>query len=59
MKFKKQLRRWRGKQSQPEAAAALGVNLATYRNWEQGRNEPKGFGLAKMLEIIQARGPAC
>ena len=62
--FRKQLRRWRKNRSQPEAAAMLGVPLATYRNWEQGRNEPTEFVVKTLLEIVglpntKTRRPEC
>ena len=50
--FRKQLRRWRKNRSQPEAAEILGVPLATYRNWEQGRNEPPEFAMKSVLDLI-------
>jgi len=51
--FRKQLRRWRKNRSQQKAAEILGVPLATYRNWEQGRNEPPKFALKTLLEVIR------
>lgn len=44
MKISESLRNWRKREglSQPKAAAKLGVGLATFRPWEQGRREPHG-----------------
>ncbi len=52
-KFRKQLRKWRGKRTQVEAAALIGVKVSTYRNWEHGRNEPRGYGMVKLMEVIK------
>lgn len=40
--FSEKLKQWRRrkKQSQRVAAYSLGVNLHTFRGWEQGRHEP-------------------
>jgi DNA-binding transcriptional regulator YiaG len=40
--FPKALKEWRKKFGYTQSAAAMviGVRLATYRNWEQGRNKP-------------------
>lgn len=45
MTFARLLMRWRRvtRKTQPEAAAWLTVPVATYRNWEQGRNTPNRF----------------
>jgi DNA-binding transcriptional regulator YiaG len=42
-KFSDDLREWRGSQTQSLAANSLDVDLATYRNWEQGRNIPNNY----------------
>lgn len=39
-KFSSKLRIWRAGRTQRQAAETLGMNLATYRNWEYGRHEP-------------------
>lgn len=41
--------------SQPEFAAALGLQVATLRNWEQGRRTPDGAAIA--LLRLAARHP--
>jgi putative transcriptional regulator len=41
--------------SQTQFAAALGISVATLRNWEQGRRQPEGPALA--LLRIAARHP--
>jgi DNA-binding transcriptional regulator YiaG len=41
--------------SQPEFAAALGISLGTFRNWEQGRRNPDGPAIA--LLRLAARHP--
>ncbi len=45
-------------QTQPEMAALLGVSVHTYRNWEQGKAAPRGFGLQalqqKLAELIKS-----
>ena len=38
--FAQQLRDWRGKRYQKEAADALGVPFRTYVSWEQGQAAP-------------------
>jgi len=42
-----ELKAWRTRMhlSQEEAARLLEVPVATIRNWEQGRNEPRGASL--------------
>lgn len=42
-KFSTKLRIWRASRTQRQAAKTLGLNLATYRNWEYGRNEPASW----------------
>lgn len=41
--FKDKLRAVRGKRSQSNAAAFLGVPVGTYFAWEQGRHKPSEF----------------
>lgn len=48
-KFSTKLRIWRAYRTQRQAAKTLGLNLATYRNWEYGRNEPASWA-KDMLE---------
>lgn len=50
-KFSEKLKAWRRfrKQTQMSAAIYLGVNLDTYRGWENGRHEPPA-GYRKLLE---------
>ena len=42
--------------SQPEFARFMGVSVATLRNWEQERREPRGS--ARSLLLVTARQPA-
>lgn len=51
MLFKSELKKWRGKLYQKEAAAKLDVPLPTYRKWEQGKKTPRALA----LEAIRAR----
>src|SRR5262245_39475825 len=37
--------------SQPKFAALIGVDVATLRNWEQGRREPQGPAKALLYAI--------
>lgn len=59
MKFRYRITRWRRaiRKSQPEAAALLSVPVATYRNWEQGRNEPTRFAQTSIIQILSLRRP--
>lgn len=41
--------------SQPEFAVFMGVSVATLRNWEQQRREPRGA--ARSLLLVAARQP--
>lgn len=43
------------KMAQNAFASWLGINAATYRNLEQGRNEPSGSHLRQILGKIQIR----
>lgn len=54
--FREQLRAWRDRNGWKQAFAAgkLGVPLATYRNWERSKSEPRGVGRAAVLKTIQA-----
>jgi DNA-binding transcriptional regulator YiaG len=59
----KQLKDWRGvdapysrgKLSQREAADKIGVPIGTYRDWENGRHEPRGLALRVLLQIIRRK----
>lgn len=51
----KALAKWRGKLTQKEAAQKLGVSLRTLQNWEIGRNEPRGFAKAALLQRLTTR----
>jgi DNA-binding transcriptional regulator YiaG len=57
MAFSDDLRKWRGKLLQKEAADVLKVPLDTYRAWEHGQSEPseapnKAEILRRMTENI-------
>lgn len=49
--FAQILKDWRRRRrlSQPDAAAELGVPVASLRNWEQRRSSPFGQTLMKLL----------
>jgi hypothetical protein len=60
-----QLKKWRGVDdardgrgdfTQEEAAARLGVPSATYKDWEQGRKNPRGLALEMVLQKIGTKG---
>lgn len=38
---------------QKEAADALGISVNTYRNWEQGNNEPNSFDLVRLAKLFK------
>ncbi len=38
---------------QKEAADALGMSINTYRNWEQGNNEPNSFDLVRLARLFK------
>jgi DNA-binding transcriptional regulator YiaG len=48
------LSRWRKRRqlSQQAAADLVGVPLATWQNWEQGRNKPRGLALVALRERL-------
>lgn len=45
--------RERNKWSQRETAEALGINVRSLQNWEQGRYLPKGFALTALLRLVK------
>ena len=53
------LRQWRDRNGwkQAFAAAKLGVNVHTYRNWEQGKCEPQGLARDTVLKTIEPTDP--
>lgn len=55
-KLSEALRDWRDQHGwkQWKAAEILGCKLATYRNWERGRNEPQGLARDAVITKIQA-----
>lgn len=65
MTLSAQLKKWRGVAgrgkgtrgafTQGDAAARLGVPLATYKDWEQGRKSPRGLALATVLDRIKLK----
>jgi DNA-binding transcriptional regulator YiaG len=55
--FAKELCAWRAAQgrgnwTQKQAAKHLGVELGTYRNWEQGKHEPASYVLSLLRQTI-------
>jgi len=54
-----QLRAWRHRWrlTQVQAAAALGVTLATLRNWEQARSKPEGLAVEALREKLNQPPP--
>lgn len=50
-KIPSRLKAWRKAKAltQDAAAASLGVSVATFRDWEQGRHEPRGLALQALL----------
>ena len=57
--FAKELCAWRaaqgkGQWTQKQAAKHLGVELGTYRNWEQGKRAPRGPARALLAVIAHA-----
>ncbi|HVU07842.1 MAG TPA: helix-turn-helix domain-containing protein [Verrucomicrobiae bacterium] len=54
--FARLLKSWRERErlTQADAAARLGTNLYTIRNWEQGRSMPQGFAATLVRNIISA-----
>lgn len=54
------LRAWRAEHgwTQGQAAAALGVSLDTYQNWEQGRTKPAPEGPVRKLVAMMPGGAA-
>jgi len=51
----KQIRSWRDKRSQAEAAAVLGVNQSTVAYWESGKKRPH---LLRAQDIEEKTGGA-
>jgi transcriptional regulator with XRE-family HTH domain len=56
MNLPERLRAWRAakRYTQREAANAFDVAYATYRNAEDGRNTPSGFGLTFILRVLDS-----
>lgn len=50
--FARQVRAWRGKRTQAQAAEELGMSLTGFCSWEQGRRMPKGYALKLVLAKI-------
>jgi len=48
------LKTWRGKFSQKHAAAALGMGIRTYQNYEYGINVPTDFCIQCIKDKINA-----
>lgn len=49
--FRSELREWRGKRLQKEAADILKVSVRTYQGWESGAHEPS---TEKCLACVRA-----
>ena len=47
------VRKFRGL-TQEQAAEMLGVSIGTYRNWEQGKNNPGRSSLLKLRDLYRA-----
>jgi DNA-binding transcriptional regulator YiaG len=56
MTLAKKLYAWRQKQelTQQQAATKIGAPIGTYRDWEQGRSEPRGLSRKALLDAIAA-----
>lgn len=50
--FKTEIKKWRGKRLQKEAADILGVCVRTYEGWEAGVHVPSG---AKCMKCIREK----
>jgi len=53
--LKDQLREWRGKRRQKEAAADLDIPLPTYRKYEYGKRTPNKLALAELTRRMEAK----
>lgn len=49
MNFPKELKAWRGKLYQKEAASDLEIPLASYRKYENGKRTPNKLAMAELL----------
>lgn len=50
--FSKELRVWRGKRGQKEAAGKLGVSVRTYEGWEIGHT-PSRFAQNELRRLME------
>ncbi len=48
VRFKDELREWRGRLRQKEAAEKLDVPVATFRKWEIGKRTPNKLAMAEI-----------
>ena len=53
--LKDQLREWRGKRRQKEAAADLDIPLPTYRKYEYGHRNPNKLAMAELKRRMEAK----
>lgn len=53
--LKDELKAWRGKRRQKQAAADLDIPLATYRKYEKGKRTPNNLALAELRRRMEAK----
>lgn len=53
MQFKDEIRKWRGKLYQKEAADKLDIPLATYRKYEIGKRTPQKLAMIELKRRMQ------
>ena len=46
--FAERLVKWQGKRSNPKAAGAIGIPLATYRKYKYGERTPSAVAMAEL-----------
>ena len=54
-RMKRKVKQWRQrwKLTQQQAAAAVGVPIRTWQDWEQGRHTPRGLALEALTTKLQ------
>lgn len=53
--LKDDLRAWRGKRRQKQAASDLDIPLATYRKYEKGKRTPNPLAMAELRRRMEAK----